>query len=207
MPIQSNTFDPDKPRPRGRLELPPKRFEPKQVSPLVYQSQKRKLADICGIRDCIHDGGFQNTPMCEEHAWQVWATLSAVKDYDDERQAAREDLEQYEAHMAAEERKKQEALEATWKTGRWIEPGWVYYLLVGDRIKIGFTKDIHQRLKQYPPNSELLAAHPGTPKVEREMHHKFLHLLANGREWFTVSDEIMQHIEKVCEDFRQDPAA
>lgn len=207
MTIEPKTFDPDKPRQRGRTALPPKRHAAKQVPKLVYLESKSRLADICGIQDCIMDGGFHGTPMCEQHAWQVWATLSAVKDYDDEREAARNDLAQYEAHRAQEERKKQDELEASWKTERWIEAGWIYYLRVGERIKIGYTKDIGQRMRQYPPHSTLLAVHPGTPKLEREMHHKFLHLLANGREWFTVADEIIRHTEQVRQDFKRENAA
>lgn len=203
MTIEPNTFDLDKPRVQGRTLLPPKRHTPKQVSKLTYLESKTRLADICGIKDCIMDGGFHGTPMCEEHAWQVWATLTAVKEYDDEREAARNNLAQYEARMAEEDRKKREEREASWKTDRWIAPGWVYYLQVGDRIKIGFTKNIDQRMKQYPPHSVFLAAHPGTPKVEREMHHKFLHLLANGREWFTVSHDLIAHIETMRNDFKQ----
>ena len=203
MSIEPKTFDPDKPRQVGRTKLPVSRLLAKQVEHYHYMPQKLALANICGIRDCIMDGGFHGTPMCEEHAWQVWATLNAVKEYDDEREAAWKDFNEYEAHQMQQERWKAKDLSSTWKGERWIEPGWVYYLQVGDRIKIGYSKQVEQRMKQYPPHSTLLATHPGTPKIEREMHHKFLHLLANGREWFTVTDELMAHIEKVRQDFKQ----
>src|SRR5690554_2780796 len=47
-----------------------------------------------------------------------------------------------------------------------ISPGWVYYIRVGDTIKIGFSQDVSQRMRTYPPNAELLAAHPGTLETE-----------------------------------------
>lgn len=202
MTIEPDPKTQDKPRQKPRTTLPPRLFA-KQVDRASYVQQKAVLVEICGIRDCIMDGGFHGTPMCEEHAWQVWATLDAVRENDATWEKARNDLAELEAQQSLEARNKAKDLNSTWKGQRWIEPGWIYYLLVGDRIKIGYTKDVGQRMKQYPPTSELLATHPGTPKIEREMHHKFLHLLANGREWFTVADDLMAHIEHVRSGQRQ----
>lgn len=80
-------------------------------------------------------------------------------------------------------------------------PGSIYYLLVGDRVKIGFTTDLYQRMMQYPPFSELLALHPGTPKLEKEMHAKFTRYLADGREWFHPNEELTTHLAEVNEKF------
>ena len=196
MTIEPNSHDLNKPRRKPRKELPPRLFA-KQVHPVIYQAAKIRLVEICGIRDCILHGGFHGTPMCEDHAWQVWATLEAVKEYADGWQQEREKLAALEAEQDAERKRKADALAATWKGQRWIEAGWVYYLQVGRLVKIGYTRDIEQRMRQYPPNSSLLAVHPGTPKVEREMHHKFLHLLNKGREWFTIAPDLVEHVESV----------
>lgn len=80
-------------------------------------------------------------------------------------------------------------------------PGWVYYIRMGDVIKIGYAADVAKRMRNYPPSAELLAAHPGTPAVEREMHKRFAADLAQGREWFRESDELVAHIAQVVEQF------
>lgn len=80
-------------------------------------------------------------------------------------------------------------------------PGFVYYLQVGELIKIGYTQTPERRLKSYPPDSKLLAIHPGTIKTEQQVHHKFFNYLTHGREWFTPSEEITEHIQNVHEQF------
>ena len=82
-----------------------------------------------------------------------------------------------------------------------IEPGWVYYILIGDRIKIGYAKDVKKRMRAYPPNASLLAAHPGTPEVERQMQKRFNDHLAHGREWFVDAAEIREHVASVIAQF------
>jgi hypothetical protein len=80
-------------------------------------------------------------------------------------------------------------------------PGSIYYLLVGGLVKIGFTTDVYRRMMQYPPNSELLALHPGTPALEKEMHQDFSRHLAEGREWFHPNAELDAHIQRVREKY------
>ena len=81
------------------------------------------------------------------------------------------------------------------------EPGWVYYIRMGDTIKIGYATDVAKRMRAYPPNAELLAAHPGTELLERQIHKQFGEHLARGREWFKPADELLAHIASVVERF------
>jgi hypothetical protein len=81
------------------------------------------------------------------------------------------------------------------------DPGWVYYIRMGDVIKIGYAIDVTKRMRAYPPSAELLAAHPGTKAVERDMHKRFSEDLARGREWFRESDDLIAHIASVVEQF------
>jgi hypothetical protein len=81
------------------------------------------------------------------------------------------------------------------------EPGWIYYVLVGERVKIGWTTDVKKRLLQYPPDSPLLAMHPGTKATERDMHVKFAGSRAAGREWFLDTPELRRHIDDVIAQF------
>lgn len=84
--------------------------------------------------------------------------------------------------------------------------GWVYYLRVGDKLKIGYTANPGRRLKAYPPDSKLIAIHPGTKATERDMHHRFAHARLAGREWFAPDDlAINEHITNVLADYGNPP--
>lgn len=80
-------------------------------------------------------------------------------------------------------------------------PGWIYYVRIGDRIKIGYSADVKRRLRAYPPDSELLAVHPGTPGLEAQIHRDFAGSRADGREWFYQHDDLMRHIAEVVTQF------
>jgi hypothetical protein len=83
--------------------------------------------------------------------------------------------------------------------------GHVYYLRNGWNIKIGWTSNLQRRLGDYPPDSQLLAVHPGTRKDERAIHAKFRHLLTDGREWFPAAPQILEHIENVKREHGEPP--
>lgn len=70
----------------------------------------------------------------------------------------------------------------------------VYYLQVGDLIKIGYSGDLKARLNQYPPGRRLLATEPGDAGVEARRHHQFKHLLAARKEWFNPGPDLLAHI-------------
>lgn len=72
--------------------------------------------------------------------------------------------------------------------------GWVYYMRINGRIKIGYTTNLRQRSRNYPPGTELLAVEPGTREVEKRRHEQFSRSLAQGREWFAESPDLTQHI-------------
>lgn len=69
----------------------------------------------------------------------------------------------------------------------------VYYLRVSDKVKIGYTSDLRQRMHSYPPDSELLAVEPGDKNLERQRHVEFTAHLKIGREWFHPVPEILAH--------------
>lgn len=79
--------------------------------------------------------------------------------------------------------------------------GVVYYLRLGDLIKVGFTVDLAARLRDYPPHAHVLATEPGTKTLERQRHHELRHSLNLGREWFARSDEVLAHIESVLAEY------
>ena len=73
--------------------------------------------------------------------------------------------------------------------------GVVYYVRFGDRIKIGTSTDLAQRLIGIP-HDEVLATEPGGPKVERSRHEQFAHLRITG-EWFSAAPDLMKHIRSL----------
>lgn len=75
----------------------------------------------------------------------------------------------------------------------------VYYLRVGDLIKIGTTRHLKNRVAGYPPGSELLVSEPGDVELERQRHSQFAGLLAAGREWFHPASVLIEHINKLRE--------
>lgn len=142
---------------------------------------------FCAYEKCTDEAGYHGTPLCREHAAQVWKVF---EDYEPE----------YYRQIVRGEAK---AIAAPVQRKRYLSnrPGTIYYLQVGDRVKIGFTTDLYRRMMQYPPNSTLLATHPGTPMVEKEMHQDFRRHLADGREWFHPNAELDAHIRKVQEKY------
>lgn len=157
----------------------------------------------CHFGDCGITYRVPGTNLCEDHAMQVFDQIIAYKGYDymlaragSIKAAMQFEKDRINERVARIERERKE---------RETQQGWVYYIKMDDLIKIGFTKNVWIRTKAYPPTAEFLAAHPGTRAVERTMHHKFAHLLAEGREWFRSGDDLTKHIESVLEQFPKQP--
>lgn len=68
----------------------------------------------------------------------------------------------------------------------------VYYMRIGNRVKIGYTANLRQRLNAINPE-ELLATEQGGPKREAERHQQFAHLRVHG-EWFRYEGALVEHV-------------
>lgn len=91
-----------------------------------------------------------------------------------------------------------EAVEAT-RPEKVVKPrgdiaGWVYFVRIGDHIKIGFSTYLKARFKDLRPD-EVLAVIPGTVQDERRCHAAFAHLLERGREYFRPAPELLSFID------------
>lgn len=68
-------------------------------------------------------------------------------------------------------------------------PGYVYFLKMGDKVKIGFTRRLYDRLLSLrtasPEEVEVLKVIPGTEQTERYFHHHFMPHRLKG-EWFRL---------------------
>lgn len=71
----------------------------------------------------------------------------------------------------------------------------VYYVRFGDRIKIGYTRNLGQRLASIP-HDELLTVEPGAVKVEANRHRQFATIRIVG-EWFAAAPELIEHIDQI----------
>lgn len=76
----------------------------------------------------------------------------------------------------------------------------VYYLRMrddfGDRIKIGTTTNLRQRLAAIP-HQELLGLERGDRTLERRRHARFAATRYPGTEWFRVTPELLDHVSVV----------
>lgn len=167
----------------------------------------------CGWRDCPKLNLLsRDVPFCIAHAIIISDALAAHdREAGRREQVSRDkaaglipytpsDIEMREAFNRNVA--KQEATNAArFEAGLPASPGTigvpdekVYYVRVGEHIKIGYSRNISSRLNGYPPNSELLAVELGDKSLEKERHHQFHAYLAWGREWFTDCQEIRDHI-------------
>lgn len=71
----------------------------------------------------------------------------------------------------------------------------VYYMRIGNRVKIGFSTKVTERLKVINPE-ELLAFEPGGLALERARHAEFDALRVNG-EWFKYEEPLTGHVKKL----------
>lgn len=83
--------------------------------------------------------------------------------------------------------------------------GVVYYVQIGDHIKIGCTVNLKGRLAGYPPNRRLLATEPGYEDVESSRRSQFAEHLGMGREWFRPGRSLVEHINQLRRKQRATP--
>lgn len=77
------------------------------------------------------------------------------------------------------------------------KPGRIYYVAVGDYIKIGWSTRMAGRLSMYPPDSVLLASHEGTLRDEAALHDRLKRWRAAGNEWYHPTPEVLAVVDAV----------
>lgn len=73
----------------------------------------------------------------------------------------------------------------------------VYYMRIGDRVKIGTTIDLDRRVREIRPE-EVMATEPGGVEVERQRHGQYGHFRTTG-EWFRLHGSLREHIDTLRE--------
>lgn len=71
----------------------------------------------------------------------------------------------------------------------------VYYMRVGNRVKIGYSTNLASRIASVMPE-EVLAVEPGGRLLEGVRHRQFAELRVT-REWFRHESPLTEHIEKL----------
>lgn len=119
--------------------------------------------------------------LCDDHVLHAWSVVEGEQ---------RIILEREQAKLT-------EARLAETRHERLTTAGHIYYIRVGDHIKVGYAKNLSSRLMAYPPTATLLASHPGTRKDEQALHSMFTVHRVGGREWYNPTPEILAHIDRV----------
>lgn len=78
-------------------------------------------------------------------------------------------------------------------------PDVVYYMRIGNRVKIGTSANLVERIKSINPE-ELMVTEPGGAKLERQRHSQFEALRTHG-EWFELASPLTEHIEQLKADW------
>lgn len=142
----------------------------------------------CTVQLCSNPSSDRyRVPFCQEHILYIWSLVEQDMKH---KGITVDDYEREQDEQAS--RRAREVAAAV--------PGFIYYLQVGEYLKIGFTANLDRRMREYPPNARLLACHYGTPDDERELHVRFAAFRDAGREWYLDVPEIRAHIEKVNEE-------
>lgn len=111
--------------------------------------------------------------MCQEHAILIWAAVEHMR-------------------TAGTVEPKVRPL----PTASEIE-GCVYYIRIGDRVKIGHTTNPSKRLATYPPQTEILALRRGSKELEHREHVRFSEHRTDGREWFHANERVLHMIAEI----------
>ena len=150
------------------------RFAP----PLRRNPPRQRGNDQCRWFACNEDRSRRYDdvfPFCQGHALMIWAIVQHDMDLEAER-----------AELKARVVTPQNL----------AEHGWVYYLRIGDHIKIGYAASLTKRMAAYPPNTTFLAAHPGTRQDEKNLHAMLTLHRAAGREWYDQAPEVLATVEQ-----------
>ena len=126
-------------------------------------------------------------PICMSHAAEVLRFLNTATE---------------QAADAAIRAAREIEVEEAWEPPTIPRPGRghnvVYYVRIGQYIKIGHSTNLALRLRFYPPDAKLLAIEPGDRILEGQRLAQFKHLLRARDEWFAPSVDLLQHIKRLA---------
>lgn len=148
---------------------------------------------FCDAR-AMEDAPF---PICKVHAdklfehltgepFQIWVARSMLSG---PYRLTLETEDEDRARLKAHEKRRAEAFEAQSQ---------VYYVRMGDRVKIGYSTNMRQRLAAFRLTEDsVLATEPGGRELELERHRQFADERVGRIEEFNPSRRLLAHIDSI----------
>lgn len=129
----------------------------------------------------------KSLPLCDHHATVAWRQIQSRK--------GDPLIMRTTAEVDAELRHRQATKEAEAAARRKADRnGHMYFVRINDLIKIGWTRNLGRRLKEYGAGAELLCHYPAHADEETALHRQLRPSLAKGREWYHHDDVVSMHI-------------
>lgn len=138
-------------------------------------------------------------PLCYDHQAVVWRMC--ITYYADKPEFA-ERVADVNERIAAREQREADAEKHAFMQR---QDGMLYFIRLGDLVKVGWTRDLRSRLKSYGASASLLVAYPGTRDDETTLHRQLRPALAKGREWYHDGDVINHFISEALEQYGPPP--
>lgn len=74
--------------------------------------------------------------------------------------------------------------------------GDIYFVKIGELVKVGWTRDLYQRIKSYGASAVLLVNYPATRDDELALHRNLTPARAKGREWYFDNGVIAMYVSE-----------
>jgi len=146
------------------------------------------------VREAVPKYGVS---LCGDHLEGYESVLKAIRDGEAASKAILTaiEIESNEGRMVFRENPEADADLAR----RYAAQSVVYYIRLGDRVKIGTTVNMAARMSSLVPD-EILATEPGDRQLEKMRHKQFAAQRIRG-ERFRLDDELAAHIAMIREHF------
>ena len=143
--------------------------------PMSQKLAKTSYSEPCFYPECHASRSLKvDQPICDSHLASIYRSVSDLF----------KDLDRHSDDVVSDSQLR--------RRNPYAEVGVVYFMRFGDRVKIGFTTNLRDRLRAVP-NDELLGSMPGSRHTERKTHSHFAHLRIKG-EWFSMGDDLLEFI-------------
>lgn len=138
-------------------------------------------------------------PVCYRHAGVLWRQLTRLHVRDDRFIEAIADVNAKVAERESRIHADEQALHMQRQDGD------IYFVRIGDLVKVGWTRDLEKRLKQYGASAQLLVCYDATRDDETNLHRQLTPARAKGREWYHDGDVIQRFIDEALARYGRPP--
>lgn len=76
------------------------------------------------------------------------------------------------------------------------QDGDIYFIRLNGLVKVGWSRDLRQRVRSYGASAELLVSYPATRDDETYLHRQLRPALAKGREWYEDGPVVQAFIDE-----------